>query len=175
MRYVIRFAPPASDCTATAMPSAEANTHGVAIAAKTNIEMSAHPARLTPSGTTGSLACAGAASMLRSRQRQPRLALACGAGGRAPTAPVAVPGRRREPRIRGRRVARGYHERAGPGAPGRRVKAGELAGGIGLRARQVCARELLAEAGALLLEARPGRGVDGARRRSRLIAGEGRR
>src|SRR4051812_27482480 len=72
-RYVSRFAPPPSECTATALPTGAARAGGDANARTASIETSAHPARLTPGGTSASLAGAEAASVARSRQRQPAL------------------------------------------------------------------------------------------------------
>src|SRR5215213_139799 len=73
IRYVIRLAPPASDCTAAALPTGAASADGDANATRASIEKSAHPARLTPGDTADSLAGAQAASVARSCQGQPAL------------------------------------------------------------------------------------------------------
>ena len=49
--YLIRFAPFASELTATALPSGAAIAAGAAIASTASVEMSAHPARLITGGT----------------------------------------------------------------------------------------------------------------------------
>src|SRR5215213_9498525 len=53
--YVMRLAPPASDCTATALPSGAASAGVAATATRASIETSAHPARFPAATIAGTL------------------------------------------------------------------------------------------------------------------------